>query len=304
MNDFSQVADKSANFSSAYIAELGEDLYSRWAEFGARGYLDFKAISGCDQPNAVDRLAQRFLLPGNVIIPFHSNTVMGVGIVADNPHEIHNSTESFLRFKIEWVVLEQLSLSVMPQCFQWPFRSFSLWGKLTEWYLGQHPELLSELRRLSDILAEDISMPLSLSAPSSYQLPLPGRSTIWAEHPKLSGLDSTEWETYVEDGTGRFEYGPRYERNRKLRGRAVEIHGLTCRACGFNFEQTYGVLGRGFIHVHHLKPISQTGGPTEVNPHTDMVVLCANCHAMVHRQAGELLSVEKLRELISANRRP
>jgi predicted HNH restriction endonuclease len=68
-------------------------------------------------------------------------------------------------------------------------------------------------------------------------------------------------------------------------------------ACGFNFEAQYGELGKGFIHVHHNKPISEMG-PTRINPYSDLSVLCPNCHAMIHRKKDRTLSVEELKEKI------
>jgi putative restriction endonuclease len=102
------------------------------------------------------------------------------------------------------------------------------------------------------------------------------------------------------DGTKKARFSSYYERNPFNRGRAIEIHGLTCMACGFNFEKQFGALGRGFIHVHHNKPIS-VSGPTKINPKTDMSVLCPNCHAMIHRQKEKTLTVQELRELLRGN---
>lgn len=71
-------------------------------------------------------------------------------------------------------------------------------------------------------------------------------------------------------------------------------------ACGFNFEKTYGKLGGGYIHVHHNKPISESG-PTFINPRTDMSVLCPNCHAMVHRNKKCTLSLAELIAILKEN---
>jgi len=71
-------------------------------------------------------------------------------------------------------------------------------------------------------------------------------------------------------------------------------------ACGLNFEEKYGNLGKGFIHVHHNKPLSELG-PTRINPQTDMSVLCPNCHAMIHRKKDQTLSLEELWGLIRKN---
>lgn len=74
------------------------------------------------------------------------------------------------------------------------------------------------------------------------------------------------------------------ERNPKLRARAIEVHGLTCMACNFNFKETYGDWGAGFIHVHHTKPLSNDQGEREIDPVKDRIVLCPNCHSMVRRR--------------------
>ena len=73
---------------------------------------------------------------------------------------------------------------------------------------------------------------------------------------------------------------------------------VVCECCGFDFEKAYGEMGRGFIEVHHRFPLSQTDGEHEVNPETDLVPLCSNCHSMIHRLAarpGDCISLEELR---------
>jgi hypothetical protein len=55
---------------------------------------------------------------------------------------------------------------------------------------------------------------------------------------------------------------------------------------GFDFGVVYGELGSGFIFVHHRIPISVRArkGEYEVDPVRDLVPICGNCHAMVHRR--------------------
>lgn len=86
----------------------------------------------------------------------------------------------------------------------------------------------------------------------------------------------------------------RRERDPELRKQAIIQHGLDCMACGFNFEQTYGELGEGFVEVHHVVPLSQSG-KTDTDPKEDLVVLCANCHRMVHRKRETCLSLTELK---------
>ncbi|SMB98042.1 restriction endonuclease-like [Hymenobacter roseosalivarius DSM 11622] len=47
-----------------------------------------------------------------------------------------------------------------------------------------------------------------------------------------------------------------YERNRNARQACIEHYGFICKSCEFNFEKTYGIIGKNYIQVHHIKPIS------------------------------------------------
>ncbi|WP_286240774.1 HNH endonuclease [Neptuniibacter halophilus] len=89
-----------------------------------------------------------------------------------------------------------------------------------------------------------------------------------------------------------------YERNIKYRQQAIAIHGLTCAACNFNFKDFYGDYADGFIHIHHIVPVSTLDQPTLIDPETDLVPLCANCHAVVHRKQSQTLSIDELKGMI------
>jgi len=91
----------------------------------------------------------------------------------------------------------------------------------------------------------------------------------------------------------------RYERNRLNREACISIKGTTCQVCGFNFAEKFGELGDGFIHVHHIIPVSQLGEGYVVDPSTDLVPVCANCHSMMHRKDPPI-TVEELKELIAS----
>ncbi|MFJ4433156.1 HNH endonuclease [Pseudomonas sp. NPDC089395] len=102
----------------------------------------------------------------------------------------------------------------------------------------------------------------------------------------------------ANEGSKSTYFGTRYERRKDLRVKAIAIHGLDCKACGFDFEKVYGEHAKGFIHVHHVVPISDFGGEKAVNPETDLVTLCANCHAVVHRKRDMTLSVDELKGML------
>ncbi len=91
------------------------------------------------------------------------------------------------------------------------------------------------------------------------------------------------------------------ERNLKARQECIGRKGYKCTVCGMEFEKVYGELGKGFIHVHHVVPVSARNGEYEVNPEKDLVPVCPNCHAMLHRKGT--ITVEELREIIARNKK-
>lgn len=128
----------------------------------------------------------------------------------------------------------------------------------------------------------------------------------------LSGIDIGEYTAmediraeeaedgnFVFEGKERYYYGKKYERDASNRRKAIELHGVNCSVCGFNFESVYGERGRDFIEVHHLKPLSTLNEPMRVNPETDLIPVCSNCHRMIHRRTENVLSPEALRKIIN-----
>lgn len=84
-----------------------------------------------------------------------------------------------------------------------------------------------------------------------------------------------------------------YERNPKARKLCLQKYGFKCGVCGFDFEEVYGEIGIGYIHVHHLKPLNEINEEYQVDPINDLRPVCPNCHSMLHK--GKV-SIEQLRE--------
>ena len=76
----------------------------------------------------------------------------------------------------------------------------------------------------------------------------------------------------------------RYERNPINRELCLSYYGYQCRICGLDFRSKYGPIGQDFIHVHHIIPVSKIGKDYKINPIKDLIPVCPNCHAMLHRQ--------------------
>lgn len=90
--------------------------------------------------------------------------------------------------------------------------------------------------------------------------------------------------TYIEGAVIQVNVN-RYERDPKARQQCINSSDpkFTCKACDMNFGTIYGAKGNNFIHVHHIIPLSQISKEYQVDPKNDLIQLCPNCHAMVHR---------------------
>ncbi len=97
--------------------------------------------------------------------------------------------------------------------------------------------------------------------------------------------DSEDDEAGLEEEDARvLREHKRIERNRSLARKAKQVHGYKCKACGFDFEERYGAIGREFIEAHHLEPLAKLKGKiVKLDPMSDFTVLCSNCHRMIHK---------------------
>ena len=93
-----------------------------------------------------------------------------------------------------------------------------------------------------------------------------------------------------------------YERSAEARAICIQHYGLNCSVCGFNFEEQYGQIGAGFVHVHHLTPLSEVNQGYKLNPIKDLRPVCPNCHAMLH-QHKPAYSIEELATIVKQSAR-
>ena len=80
-----------------------------------------------------------------------------------------------------------------------------------------------------------------------------------------SPLDDFNTEAKVPEGKPRAFFTYRYERSPKLRAAVLNKFGYKCAVCGFDFEKIYGQLGKNFIEVHHMVPVSEKERENDVN---------------------------------------
>ena len=89
----------------------------------------------------------------------------------------------------------------------------------------------------------------------------------------------------------------KYERNPLARRMCIAHYGIFCQICTFDFERTYGTWGKGFIHVHHIIPLSEINKEYILDPVKDLIPVCPNCHSMLHRKK-KTLPVKSLKALL------
>ena len=110
-------------------------------------------------------------------------------------------------------------------------------------------------------------------------------------------LDAAYEDPSVTEGKRKLVAHFRIERNRsiiqKKREQVMKTTGkLVCECCGFDFSKYYGSLGHGFCEVHHRVPLADLHGETDTKL-SDLAIVCANCHRVLHRGSGAA-TVEEL----------
>lgn len=120
----------------------------------------------------------------------------------------------------------------------------------------------------------------------------------------VSYPDEVESDSRMVEGAQKQVLVNRHERNRRARKSCVNHYGCFCSVCGFDFEQGYGEIGRGFIHVHHVNELSLVEEEYEVDPVNDLRPVCPNCHAMLHHKTRPARSIDDLKKIIAENKRP
>ncbi len=85
-----------------------------------------------------------------------------------------------------------------------------------------------------------------------------------------------------------------YERDPRCRTQAIQKHGVRCFGCRLELAEMYGIIARGYIQIHHVKPVSSGITKTKID---DLIPLCPNCHIIVHLKDPPL-TVNELKDII------
>ena len=123
----------------------------------------------------------------------------------------------------------------------------------------------------------------------------------WAEHvgesvsiPALARLDISAWEGEPIETSG---YRPK--RDRRLCDRALDNSRGVCSCCETDYSKILNGEGVRVLQVHHKKQFGYRDKP-RLTKVSDLAVICANCHRLIHANLKQALPVEALRRRLKA----
>ena len=129
----------------------------------------------------------------------------------------------------------------------------------------------------------------------------------FTEAEKKKALTPSKPLVFVEEGQSVRVNAKVRLRSRRLRQFALSFYSnddgtISCVACDFEGTRRYGEAAKGLIEIHHKKPIAIAGTSTKPlrEAVADVVPLCPNCHCMVHRRTGVVMSIEELQDIIAS----
>jgi len=167
-----------------------------------------------------------------------------------------------------------------------------------------HPAKLTREQLKSDSILSTLSI-LQIANNTNYDVDLPQARRLdelyFDSEKELENPEDNEASEFPE-GRPSFITHKKRERNpaliRAAKTCALKMYGrLFCQACGFDFGKVYGRFGEGFIEAHHTIPVSHLDD-NSVSKVEDIVLVCSNCHRILHRRRP-WLEIEQLKELLS-----
>jgi hypothetical protein len=147
---------------------------------------------------------------------------------------------------------------------------------------------LAELREVAD----ELRSWLDVSPHAAEQLDQP--SADLAPEPPLSEGDKIASDELSVDETKRrlvshykIDRDQGIKKSKIAQFKALNGGKLVCEACSFSFEERYGEYAKDVIDVHHTRPLG-TLLPNTMTKLSDLMLLCSNCHRVVHRRKKPL----------------
>ena len=179
-------------------------------------------------------------------------------------------------------------------------RVFLALGPDSEADLVQTPSTSSWAARFPSVFQidgeQDLERAEQLILASSKVIKPSGREKAYPRPEYYAAEELPPEAEYLEGSASRVLVNA-YERNRRARETCLRHCGRSCVACGFNFRDNYGESTAGYIHVHHVVPISRVGTGYRLHPINDLRPLCPNCHAVIHLKEPPF-SIEDVKQML------
>ena len=151
----------------------------------------------------------------------------------------------------------------------------------------------SEIKLFTEyVSASDVKKETGLAIPREpLQVPTYLAPQVWKA---ARGLPSTAVDKRLE---GMVTESKSKYRDPALRSAALALADGRCAGCEKNYRQVAGGKGEKCLVVHHKKQLKDTDQPVETRV-SDLAVVCANCHMMIHSNRGRALTLVQLQKLL------
>lgn len=107
----------------------------------------------------------------------------------------------------------------------------------------------------------------------------------------------SDFEPHAVEGlvteTIRYSHG----RSDALRKQALAKANGSCAVCKTDFKKVLNGKGTRVLHVHHLRQMASSDAP-RITKLSDLAVVCANCHMLIHSNPTKAIPIEKLRSVL------
>lgn len=91
--------------------------------------------------------------------------------------------------------------------------------------------------------------------------------------------------------------GYQRKRDQKLKRAAMDAAKGVCTVCEVDYSKLLGGKGVRVLQVHHKEQLPQYDTP-RLNTLSDLAVVCANCHALIHTDSKKALVIEALKSML------
>lgn len=129
---------------------------------------------------------------------------------------------------------------------------------------------------------------------------------VFGDPERAKTIETFDEDLTINEGKKKVVKTATYSRSSKLRDKAIEHYTvddkIKCKVCCFDFEDFYGEYGKGFIEIHHQKPVykfeDEDLEQTIEDALENVIPTCPNCHRMIHKSRNNPLTFEEIKAYV------